>query len=77
MAKGGTLADNSFEVHLAANFFLKVKLLLRQPVLQIGDFAIGESVIDSNRHLVRDLRQERDFFRIKSILVAPGHRENA
>ena len=56
----GALADDLFEVVFGANFILEVQLFLVQLFLQLGDLTICESVLDGNRDLLRDLRQQLD-----------------
>ncbi len=55
------VADDVGKIHLAANLGFQIQLLLRQFVLQIGDLAVGQRVIHSDRYLVRDLRKKSDF----------------
>ena len=52
------LADDLFELQLAADFVFEIQLLLRELVLQVGDFAERQRVFDGDRHLARDLRRE-------------------
>ena len=49
------LADDLFELQLAADFVFEVQLLLRELVLQVGNFAERQRVFDGDRHLARDL----------------------
>ena len=75
--QGRALANNALEVHLAADFFFQIKFFLRQPVLQVRDFAVGECVVDSDGDLVRDLREEFDLIRTKGIFLSPRHRQDS
>src|SRR5207237_7624982 len=57
----GTLANDPLEIHLAADFLFKIKLLLRELVPEFSDLAISQGVLDRNRYLTCDLTQELDF----------------
>ena len=47
-----------FEIQLAADLIFQVQILLRQPVFEIGDLAIGECVLEGDRNLAGDLAKK-------------------
>jgi hypothetical protein len=53
---------------LTADFLFQIEFLLRELVLERGDLAIGEGVLDRDRHLTGHLSQKRDFLLAKSLL---------
>src|SRR5215469_13125798 len=77
MTERRTLAYDSFEVHLAANFFLQVQLFLRELVRQISDLLVCERVLHSNGQLIRNLNKELDVVVIESVFLAACDRQNS
>ena len=67
------VANDLIEVHLAANLFFEIKLLLRQLVLERGDLSVGQRVLDSDRHLLGDLRKQFHVFFGESVFTAAGY----
>jgi hypothetical protein len=58
VAEGGAMADDLVEVELGADFFLEVEFLLGEFVLEFGDLAVGQGILDRKRYLTGDPNQE-------------------
>ena len=50
----------SLEVVVRANFLFEIELLFAQLFLELGDFPIGQAVLDRDGHLLRHLVEELD-----------------
>ena len=72
-----TLPNDSCKVGLAANLIFQVELFLRELVLQVFDFAIGQGILNGDRHLSRRSHQELNIFRVECILIPPAKRQNS
>src|SRR5439155_18708292 len=68
---------NVLKVHLTANFIFQIEFFLREWILERGDLAIGERVLDGNRHLAGNLGQKIDFLLAKSLLRLSAQGQNA
>src|SRR5688572_25347904 len=69
------VADNLIEVHLAANLFFEIELLLREPIFESRYLAVGEGVLDGDRYLPGDVRQQLHVFFRESTFTAAGYVE--
>src|SRR5215469_17943253 len=58
MLDGWAAANHLLNIHLAANFFLEIKFLLRKFILQFGNFLVGQSVFNCNCNLTRCLGEK-------------------
>ncbi len=70
------LAHNSLEIHLAADFFFQIQLLLGQLVFKFRNFTINNRIFDCDRHLARYLSQEIDLVLIECVLFPPRHSQH-
>ena len=52
------VADDLIEVHLAANLFFEIELLLGELVFELGDFPICQGVFDGDGDLLCDVREQ-------------------
>src|ERR1700722_17557724 len=50
----------TYMIHLAPDLFFQIQLFAGQPVFQLRDLLIGESVLDRDRNLTRSLGQKAD-----------------
>ena len=60
------MADDVLKRQLTADFLFQVQLFVRELVLERGDLAVGERVVDGDRHLAGHAGQELD------VLLAEG-----
>ena len=77
MPQRGAAADDLVEAQLAPNLVFEVELLLGELVLQPGDLAVGESVVERRRDLPCDLSDEVDLVLVERRPGTPHHREHA
>src|SRR5215467_938622 len=77
MAQTGALTDDAFKIQLAADLIFQIQLLLREPVLEIGDFAIGLRIFDCDGNLFGNLRKKRDFARVECVFLASRNRQDS
>ena len=71
------LADDLFELQLAANLVFQVQLFERELVLQVGNFSERHGVFHRNGYLVRHLREKRKVVRRKRIFPVRAERQHA
>jgi len=65
------VADDVLKGQLTTDFLFQVQLFVRELVLERGDLAVGERVVDGERHLAGHAGQEID------VLLAEGPRLHA
>jgi hypothetical protein len=65
----GTVADDLIEVHLAANLFFEIKLLLGELFFEFGDLTVRQGIFKGNGDLARRLAEELDILVLKTASV--------
>src|SRR5882724_4148037 len=76
-AEGGAGPHDVLKGQLTADFLFQIELFLREVVLERGDLAIGERVLDGDRHLTGHLGQKRDLLLVKSLLRPSAQAQHA
>src|SRR5580700_7330433 len=60
MFQRGAVSDDVLKVHLAADFFFEIQLLLGKLVFQLRNLVVGQRVFNGDGDLARSLRQKFD-----------------
>src|SRR6185503_19229413 len=68
LSECGTVADDLIEVHLAANLFFEIKLLLGELFFEFGDLTVGQGIFQGDGDLTRRLAEELDLLRDETSL---------
>jgi hypothetical protein len=76
-AQRGAVPHDVLKVALAADLVFQIQFLLSELVLEGGDLAIGEGVVDGDGHLVGDLGQERDLLRDEGMRIPSAETQHA
>jgi hypothetical protein len=76
-AEGSAVSHDVLKGQLTTDFLFQIEFFLRELVLERGDLAIGECVLDGDRHLTGDLGQKRDFLLAKGVLWLPAEAQHA
>ena len=77
MPKSGTVADDVFKIHLAADLFFQIHLFPREFILQIGNLLVGQSIFNGDRNLTGYLREEVNVFWGKRAFAGSSNGENS